>query len=102
MPFASDTPVSPDFVRNVGGSDQQPVGQDVDTGVASGSSSARVRYASSPEKSGEILAEDEVQPQRLVKTPYTPTKAEMAEHRANGHLPYWCWCPDCVEGFGRE
>ena len=30
------------------------------------------------------------------------TKAEMAEHRANGHLPYRCWCPDCVEGFGRE
>ena len=46
--------------------------------------------------------DEEAQPQRLVKTPYTPSKAEMAEHRANGHIPYRSWCPDCVEGFGRE
>ena len=50
----------------------------------------------------EIHGEEEAQPQRLVKTPYTPSKTEMAEHRANGHIPYRCWCPDCVEGFGRE
>ena len=26
----------------------------------------------------------------------------MADHRDNGHLEYRDWCPDCVEGFGRE
>ena len=102
MPLASGTPVSHDSIHNVGGSDHQPVGQDVDARVSSGSSSTREQYAASPAQSGESLAEEEAQPQRLVKTPYTPTAAEMAEHRANGHLPYRCWCPDCVEGFGRE
>ena len=50
----------------------------------------------------EVPEGKEVQPQKSIQTPYTPTRAEMAEHRANGHLPYRPWCPDCVEGFGRE
>ena len=43
--------------------------------------------------------EEEVQPQRPIATPATPSQAEMAEHRANGHALYRNWCPDCVEGF---
>ena len=101
MSSASCTPVSPDFVHNVSGDDRQPVGQDVDSGASHGSSSTRMDHGPSPVE-GEPQTEEEAQPQRLVKTPYTPTAAEMAEHRANGHLPYRCWCPDCVEGFGRE
>ena len=31
-----------------------------------------------------------------------PTAVEMEQHRIDGHLPYRDWCPDCVEGFGRE
>ena len=46
--------------------------------------------------------EVEVQPQKSIRTPVTPTDAELAEHRDNGHLEYREWCPDCVEGFGRE
>ena len=102
MSPASCTPVSPVVIHDLDGSDHQPVGQDVDARAASGSSSTREQYAASPDVSGEIPLEEEAQPQRLVKTPYTPTAAEMAEHRANGHLPYRCWCPDCVKGFGHE
>ena len=93
-------PVSPEFAHNVGGSDQRQVGQDDDAKAAGGSSSTSEHQGASQEALRE--EEEEVQPQRLVKTPYTPTKAEMAEHRANGHIPYRNWCPDCVEGFGRE
>ena len=46
--------------------------------------------------------QEEVQPQKHLKTPDMPSKTEVAEHRANGHLPYRTWCPDCVEAFGRE
>ena len=46
--------------------------------------------------------EEEVQPQKSLRTPPMPTQEDMAEHRCNGHLPYRDWCPDCVEAFGRE
>ena len=95
-------PVSPELIPSNGGSDRRPVGQNGDNAAASGSSSNRETYESSRESPGDAHGSEEAQPQRLVKTPYTPTKAEMAEHRANGHVPYRCWCPDCVEGFGRE
>ena len=96
-------PVRPEFTHVDGGSDRQPVGAEGNGAEASGSSDARVHHDAFSQSGGvELPAEEEAQPQRLVKTPYTPTKAEMAEHRANGHLPYRCWCPDCVEGFGRE
>ena len=45
--------------------------------------------------------EAEVLPQQTVKTPYTPTASELAKHRID-HLPYRDWCPECVDGFGRE
>ena len=53
----------------------------------------------------EIHAQDDgedAQCQKSLKSPDTPTKEEMADHRANGHLPHRSWCPDCVEAFGRE
>ena len=65
----------------------------VGSGVASGGESHYVPID---------VPEEEAQAQRVVKTPDMPTAAEMAEHRANGHMPYRSWCPDCVDGFGRE
>ena len=46
-----------------------------------------------------ITEEEEVEPQRVVKTPYTPSVSEVAEHRVT-HSPYWC--DECREAFGRE
>ena len=57
---------------------------------------------SAEEATIEAPEEEEVQPQRHLATPPTPTQADMAEHRDNGHVQYRNWCSDCVEGFGRE
>ena len=38
---------------------------------------------------------------RSIKTPQTPTQQEVDLHRIS-HLPYRCWCPECVEAFARE
>ena len=38
---------------------------------------------------------------KVMRTPYTPTASELADHRIT-HLPYRDWCPECVEAFGRE
>ena len=48
------------------------------------------------------LEEEEVQPQRHLATPATPTQAEIDEHRDGGHVQYRNWCPECVEAFARE
>ena len=48
-----------------------------------------------------VSTEDEVQPCKQVKRPTAPTQSELDEHRVD-HLPYRDWCPECVEGFGRE
>ena len=92
-------PISPDTQND-------NLGSGVGTAEGSGASEAvatedRVRPWS---VSDEIEAPEteEAQPQRSIKTPDTPTKADMAEHRACGHIPYRNWCPDCVEAFGRE
>ena len=45
--------------------------------------------------------EEEVQPRKHLKTPLLPTQSQLEEHRVD-HLPYRSWCPECVEGFGRE
>ena len=48
-------------------------------------------------------AEEEVQQRvRGLRAPAMPTQAEVEHHRMCGHLPYRPWCPECVEGFGRE
>ena len=45
--------------------------------------------------------EEEVEPQKVVRTPYTPTATVVAEHRIT-HSPYREWCDECREAFGRE
>ena len=45
--------------------------------------------------------EEEVQPRQVQRTPLLPTQSQLDEHRID-HLPYRSWCPECVEGFGRE
>ena len=52
---------------------------------------------------GEVVesTEEEVLPNRTVRTPYQPSQSEIEEHRVT-HLPYRSWCPECVAGFGRE
>ena len=45
---------------------------------------------------------EEIQPHKDLKAPDMPSRAEVAQHRANGHLLYRNWCPDSVEAFGRE
>ena len=49
-----------------------------------------------------LETDEEVQPQKSLRTPPMPSQEDVAEHRSNGHLPYRDWCPDCVESFGRE
>ena len=45
--------------------------------------------------------EEEAREVRSIKAPQTPTQQEVDLHRIS-HLPYRCWCPDCVEAFARE
>ena len=46
-------------------------------------------------------SEEEAQPRRVIPRPDMPSQAELDQHRVD-HLPYRAWCPECVEGFGRE
>ena len=52
---------------------------------------------------GEMIEthEEEVQPLASAKTPQMPTLSQLREHRET-HIPYRCWCEECVEGFGKE
>ena len=45
--------------------------------------------------------EEEASPQKTVSRPEMPSQAEIDSHRID-HIPYRAWCPECVEGFGRE
>ena len=56
-----------------------------------------------PSDDGEVIesTEEEVQPRQVHRTPPLPTQSQLDEHRID-HLPYRSWCPECVEGFGRE
>ena len=38
---------------------------------------------------------------RNMKAPPVPAQEEVDLHRIS-HLPYRCWCPECVEAFARE
>ena len=44
---------------------------------------------------------EEARPQKPMPRPDMPSQAEIDRHRID-HLPYRAWCPECVEGFGRE
>ena len=52
---------------------------------------------------GEIIEADEqdAEPIRTLPTPSMPSASEVEEHRVD-HIPYRCWCRECIEGFGRE
>ena len=73
-----------------------------------GDESASDVRASSGEDSGvgaegqEVIeTEEETKPKHTPKTPEMPTQSQMDKHHID-HLPYREWCPECVEGFGRE
>ena len=38
--------------------------------------------------------EEETQCQKVLRVPDAPTKEEIAEHHASGHLPYRSWCSE--------
>ena len=44
---------------------------------------------------------EEALPTKVIARPTMPTQAEVERHRID-HIPYRSWCPECVEGFGRE
>ena len=51
---------------------------------------------------GEIsVPAEETRPRRDIPRPAPPSQEEIDKHKVD-HLPYRNWCPDCVEGFGRE
>ena len=53
-------------------------------------------------ESKELTAqEEEAKPARRIPRPDMPSQAEIDQHRLD-HIPYRAWCPECVEGFGRE
>ena len=37
-----------------------------------------------------------------IHDPKLPSKEEVKEHYASGHMPYRSWCHHCVRGRGRE
>lgn len=45
--------------------------------------------------------EEEARPAKAMNRQSMPTQAEIDRHRID-HVPYRSWCPECVEGFGRE
>ena len=47
------------------------------------------------------IEDAEERAQRIAIRPVTPTKADIEAHYPN-HITYRSWCPECVEGFGRE
>ena len=44
---------------------------------------------------------EEARPHKPIQRPDMPSQADIDRHRVD-HLPYRAWCPECVEGFGRE
>ena len=52
---------------------------------------------------GEVVeledVEEDCAPVRVAPDPGAPTKADRDMHRVD-HLPYRCWCEDCVKGRG--
>ena len=55
-----------------------------------------------PQDGEELQADiDDVQPQKMLRTPIMPSQAEVDEHNID-HLPYRAWCRSCVSGRGQE
>ena len=74
------------FPAEVSGGDQATAAEEKGTGEA---------------QSEDAVGPDEVQDQRVLKSPDLPTLSELQKHRIT-HLPYRAWCPECVEAFARE
>ena len=54
------------------------------------------------EEQKELTAQEgEARPARRIPRPDMPSQADIDQHRID-HIPYRAWCPECVEGFGRE
>ena len=88
-------PVSPQENYPLEGDDSESrLGQPKDGGAGGGAEAQDQELDADP-------GEEEVQESSTIKVPDAPTKEELAEHQANGHLPYRSWCPECVEAFGR-
>ena len=45
--------------------------------------------------------EEEAEQVQRLPTPDAPTLSEILDHRVT-HVPFRAWCPDCVDGCGRE
>ena len=50
---------------------------------------------------GEITHPEETKEFKDAVSSWLPSQAEIDKHRID-HPPYRIWCPECVEGFGRE
>ena len=48
----------------------------------------------------EVPETEATQPRRVLPDPGQPSESEMEEHRID-HIPYRCWCPECVAGRAR-
>ena len=67
----------------------------------SGKESVRAPLGEEGSYEDAIELPEEVQEVKPLKSPQMPTQEEVAQHRVT-HLPYRCWCPECVEAFARE
>ena len=50
----------------------------------------------------EVESTEEATPVRIQESPNLPTISDIEKHRAEGHIPYRSWCPDCNNGQCRE
>ena len=76
------------------------VGNDVPTeGVGSMQGQEDRAEAKVDENEYRAEVEDEVRKPKPATRPYTPTRAEIYEHKVT-HLPYRSWCRHCVHGRG--
>ena len=80
-----------------------PAGEEAHLVQVVGSQSDLVAWPlEEPEEYKELTAQDEeARPARKIPRPEMPSQAEIDQHRID-HIPYRAWCPECVEGFGRE
>ena len=54
--------------------------------------------AMEPEGSDDVEENGEERKVSIPRSPETPTKAQVEEHRQRAHLPYRSWCDECVQG----
>ena len=83
----------------------QDVVGDTATGTGDGgirksaSSSSNVEWNGEPPPALDVG--EEARPAKAMPDPGMPTEAERKKHRLT-HMPYRAWCPQCVQGRGRD